>query len=80
MWKEFAFGVNWQKVAKDYMTKEKAHSKFMSCRLKVFWDAVTILLTGGYTSDTAILCIYTVYGRGKFNTQILNLTKNDWKE
>ncbi len=80
VWKEFEFGVNGQKAAKDYTAKERGDNKFMYCRRKVFWDAVTLLLKRGYTSDTAIDCIYTVYGRGKSNTQILNLIKKVRKD
>ena len=32
---------------------------------QVFWDAVTLLISKGYTSDTAIDRIYLVYGEGK---------------
>lgn len=64
VWKEFEFGLNGQKAAKDYTAKERGENKFMYCRNKVFWDDITQLLTRGYTSETAIDHIYTVYGRG----------------
>ncbi len=40
---------------------------------KSFCNAVTLLISKGYTSDTAIDQIYLVYGEGKSVGQILKL-------
>ncbi len=65
VWKECEFGLKDAKAAKDFTYHERGANKFSYCRRKVFWDAVTLLISKGYTSDTAIDQIYLVYGEGK---------------
>ena len=74
--KEWEFGLNGIKAAKDFTYHERGANKFSVFRCKVFWDAVTILISKGCTSDTAIDQIY-VYGEGKSVCCILKLMAQD---
>ena len=80
VWKEWEFGLNGMKAAKDYSYHERGANKFSYCRRKVFWDAVTGLISKGYTSDTAIDRIYLVYGEGRSVCGILKLMARDRRD
>jgi hypothetical protein len=77
LWKEWEFGLDGVKPAKDFTFHERGANKFSYCRRKVFWVAVTELISKGFTSDAAIDRIYLVYGQGKSNCQILKLMAQD---
>ena len=80
VWKEWEFGLNGMKAAKDYSYHERGANKFSYCRRKVFWDAVTGLISKGYTSDTAIDRIYLVYDEGRSVCGILKLMARDRRD
>ena len=80
VWKEWEFGQDGVKAAKDFTYHERGANKFSFCRRKVFWDAVTLLISKGYTSDTAIDRVYLVYGQGKSVGQILKLMAQDRRD
>ena len=77
VWKEWEFGMNGMKPAKDFTSHERGANKFTYCRRKVFWDAVNRLIARGHTSDTAVDRIHEAYGRGKSICEILRLMAQD---
>jgi hypothetical protein len=54
--------------------------KHKYCRHKVIWMMVCGLVRQGYTSDTAIDLIYSVYGQQMSVTNIINRIKKDRKD
>ena len=64
VWKEWEFGLNGVKPARDFTHQERGANKLSFCWHKVFWDSVIQMIAHGYTSDTAIGRIYLVYGWG----------------
>ena len=77
LWKEWELGLNGVKPAKDFTYHKRGANKFSYCQHKDFWDAVTGLISKGFTSDTAIDRIYLVYCQGKSIDQILKLMAQD---
>jgi hypothetical protein len=77
VWKEWEFGVNGVKPARDFTPRERGANKFTYCRRKVFWDAVIRMISHGFISDSAIDRIYLVYGRGKPVSYILKALADD---
>ena len=65
VWKEWEFGLNGTKPARNFTTHERGMNKFAFSRRKNLWDTVTRMIAHGFTSDTAIDRIYLVYGQGK---------------
>jgi hypothetical protein len=54
--------------------------KHKYCRRKVIWTMVSGLVRQGYTSDTAIDLICSVYGQQMSVTIIINKIKKDRKD
>ncbi len=79
LWKEFEFGIDGGKAAKDYTSHERGANKCLYSVRKVFWDIVKKMISNGYTSDSAIDRIYLVYGRGKSNSNIIKELRTDTK-
>ena len=79
LWQEYQFGLNGEKAAKDFSSRERGKNKSMYCRRKVFWDVISTLIRAGFTSDTAIDKVYQVYGRGTSVTSILVMMVRDRK-
>ncbi|KAG1689229.1 hypothetical protein DVH05_002723 [Phytophthora capsici] len=79
LWREFEFGLNGEKPAKEFTRSERGANKFAYSRRKVFWDAVAYLVRAGFTSDTAIDKIYAAYGRERPVTAILVELREDKK-
>ncbi len=65
VWKEWEFGLNGTKPARDFIIHERGMNKFAFSQRKNLWDTVTHMIAHGFTSDTAIDRIYLVYGQGK---------------
>ena len=80
LWQEYQFGLDGQKPAKEFNSRERGKNKSMYCRRKVFWDVVKNLINAGYTSDTAIDKVYQVYGRSTSVTSILVMMVRDRKD
>jgi len=79
LWQEYQFGLNGEKPAKDFNSRERGKNKSMYCRRKVFWDVIRNLINAGFTSDAAIDKVYQVYGRGTSVTSILVMMVSDRK-
>lgn len=79
LWKEYEFGLDGQKPAKDYTSAERGANKFIYCRRKKLWNLVELMIRRGATCDAAIDRIYTVYGRYMSVTNILNALAEDAK-
>jgi hypothetical protein len=77
LWHEYQFGCNGGKAAKDYTPQERGANKFAYSRRKLFWDVVSKLVRGGYTSDAAIDKVYGVYGRSMSVSNILVALRAD---
>ena len=76
LWNEYEFGLNGQKAAKNFTSRERGKSRFTYSRRKVFWDKVIELVRAGHTSFTAIDLISNVY-RNRSVTQTINLMMRD---
>ena len=76
LWKEFEFGMDEQKPAKDFTATERGKNKFSYSRHKIFWNAIEMLLLRGHTSDSAIDRVYSVYSRVSVNKVLLGLRKD----
>ena len=50
LWNEYEFGLNGQKTAKNFTSRERGANRFTYSRRKVFWDKVTELIRAGHTS------------------------------
>ena len=61
VWKEWEFGLNGTKPARDFTAHERGMNKFAFSWRKNLWDTVTCMIAHGFTSDTAIDRIYLVY-------------------
>jgi hypothetical protein len=80
VWKEWEFGLNGTKPARDFTIHERGANRFAFSRRKNVWDAVTRMIAHGFTSDTAIDRIYLVYGRKKSVCTICNLLAKDRRD
>ncbi len=80
LWKEWEFGLNGVKPAKDFTYHERGANKFNYSRRKVFWDAVIQMIGKGFTSDTAIDRIYLVYGERRSIIRILRMMAQDRRD
>ncbi len=80
LWKEWEFGLNGVKQAKDFSYHERGANKFSYSRRKVFWDAVIQMIGKGFTSDTAIDRIYLVYGERRSIIRILRMMAQDRRD
>ena len=77
VWKEWEFGLNGLKLARDFSPRERGVNKFTYCQREAFWDMVIRMITHGFTSDTSINRIYLVYGHGKHVSYILKALADD---
>ncbi|GMF26379.1 unnamed protein product [Phytophthora lilii] len=78
-WHEYEFGYCGFKPAKQFTASERGACKSIYCRRKRFWDVVGRLVRAGYTSDAAIDNVYTVCGRQRAVTDILEALRVDKK-
>ncbi|KAI2503968.1 hypothetical protein MHU86_10465 [Fragilaria crotonensis] len=64
LWDEYQVGIGGRKAARLFSKAERGGKvKHKNCRRKVLWTLVSGLVRQGYTSDTAIDLIYSVYGQ-----------------
>mmetsp|Transcript_28591 Transcript_28591/g.60599 ORF Transcript_28591/g.60599 Transcript_28591/m.60599 type:complete len:453 (+) Transcript_28591:105-1463(+) len=77
LWREYQFGLDGNKPAKDFTPQERGHVKCIYCRRKVFWDAVQMLIAKGFTWETAVDRILTVYGSRHSVSKILHELRKD---
>ncbi len=77
VWKEWEFGVNGVKPARDFTSMERGANKFTYCQCKVFWDAVIRMILHGFILDSVIDRNYLVYGQGKPVSYILKALADD---
>ena len=79
LWQEYTMGIGGRKPARDFTTSERGAVKFKYCRRKVFWDCVSRHVNAGFTSDTAIDKIKSVYGERLSVYRVLELMIKDKK-
>ncbi|OWZ02108.1 hypothetical protein PHMEG_00026389 [Phytophthora megakarya] len=79
LWHEYQVGCGDLKAAKEFTTVERGANKFAYSRRKVFWDVVSSLVRSGFTSETAIDKVYSVYGRQLSVSNILVALRADRK-
>lgn len=77
LWHEYKVGCAELKAAKDFTAAERGANKFAYSRRKVFWDVVSSLVRSGFTSDTAIDKVYSVYGRQLSVSNVLAALRAD---
>ena len=79
LWKEYQFGLEGNKPARDFSPDERGKDAYTYCFRKNFWEVVATMIRSGETSDTAIDRIYVVYGRNKCVSDILREMRKDKK-
>jgi hypothetical protein len=79
LWTEYEFGVGGRKAAKTFNASERGKVRFNFSLRKPFWDLVLIMARRGYTHNTAIDKIYSVYSSRLSVTQILREIRKDRK-
>jgi hypothetical protein len=77
LWKEYEFGTGRSKPAKDFTARERGTCKCVYSLRMNFWSQVERLIRRGYTSDSAIDAVYSVYGRSSSVTKILHALRRD---
>jgi hypothetical protein len=77
LWREYEFGLDGYKPAKDFTPAERGADKTKYCRRNNFWVIVSELIRAGDSADRAIDKVYRVYGAGASVTQILNSIRVD---
>ena len=76
LWREYEFGLNGFKPAKDFTDSERGKDKYKYYRRNNFWKQVAEMIRAGDSADSAIDKFYEVYGGGKSVTQIIADKKN----
>ena len=79
LWTEYEFGIGGRKAAKLFSASERGKVRFNYSLRKAFWDIVLIMARRGYTHNTAIDKIYSVYSSRLSVTQILREIRKDKK-
>ena len=80
VWKEWEFGMNGMKPAKDFTRAERGKVRFTYARRLVFWERCSEMIRMGYTEERAIDKIYTAYANcGSSVTKIINTMMQDRK-
>lgn len=79
LWREYEFGLNGFKAAKDFTVSERGKEKYKYYRRNCFWKQVAELIRAGDSADRACDKFYEVYGGDKSVTQILNCIIADKK-
>lgn len=77
LWREWEFGIGGRKPAKSFNRTERGRVKHKYSLRKVFWDMVCKLVRDGYSSNTAIEKIYSVYSPRLSVTGILRMMRKD---
>ena len=78
LWQEYEHGIGGRKAARYFTREERGHKKvkYTYCNRKKVWDLVDKMIRSGYTADSAIDKIYTVYGPLSV-TKIIKQIRND---
>ena len=77
LWREWEFGIGGRKAAKLFNSQERGRVKYNYSLRKGFWDLTNKMIRSGYTSDTAIDKIYSVYSTRLSVTKILQKIRDD---
>ena len=79
LWKEHETCIGEMKLAREFTPKECGQLKVLHCFCKLFWDKVDVLMSRGYTSDTVIDRIYSMYGCSNLVSKILQQMREEIK-
>ena len=79
LWQEYQFGVGGRKAAKLFTAEERGKVKYNYSLRKPFWDLMDLMIREGYTFNTAIDKIYSVYNTTTSVTQVLRAIREDKK-
>ena len=77
LWNEYEFGVGGRKAAKLFSAAERGRVKCNYSLRKHFWDLMTMMIRRGYSHNTAIDKIYSVYTTRISVTKILREIRSD---
>ena len=77
LWREYEFGLNGNKAAKEFTTHEKGTCRHTYSLRKGYWDIISKMVRSGHISDTAIDKVYATYGRNQSTTSILRSIRKD---
>ena len=58
---EYKFGLGSRKAAKLFDAKDRGKVKYKYCMRKHFWDLIMKMIQNGYSQNSAIDKVYTVY-------------------
>ena len=77
LWHEWEFGIGGRRPAKGFNQHDRGCVRFKFSLRKVFWDMVCKMIRVGYTSNTAIDKIYSVYTTRLSVTNLLRQMRKD---
>ena len=81
LWREFEFGIDGRKPASQFTIAERNNRsggiKQKYYRRKDVWDAISCLIRGGHTIQSAIVRIREIYGQSASITQIIENIRRD---
>jgi hypothetical protein len=79
LWKEYEFGFQGCKPAKDWTASERGKDRFKYYKRNIFWVQVSDMIRAGHTAERAIDLIYRVYGANLPVTKIIKKMIDDKK-
>ena len=77
LWHKWEFGIGGRRPAKSFSKKDRGGVRYKFSLRKVFWDMVCKMIRVGYTSNTAIDKIYSVYTTRLSVTNLLRQMRKD---
>jgi hypothetical protein len=77
LWEEYEFGLNGQKPAKRFTSRERGIVRYKYTQRKIVWDKITMMIRQGHTYLTANDELYWIYGAGTLVTDIINLMRTE---
>jgi Transcriptional activator of glycolytic enzymes len=77
LWEEYEFGLNGQKAAKRFTSRERGRVRYKYTRRKIVWDRITLMIRQGHTYLTAIDELHRIYGAGMSVTDIINRMRTE---
>lgn len=77
LWIEYEYGLDGRKPARQFTARERGQVKFKYSRRKLAWDAIDRMIRSGSTAQVACDRIYSVYGREKSVTQLIECLRRD---
>ena len=71
LWQEYMSGINGFKPASKFTSAERGKVKYRYCRRKVFWRAMTKLLSYGIDASVIIGRLENIYGNDSLSVSVI---------